>query len=123
MILPGFPVLIAGKMGPPSGQVVWSSQSLSESFIVPAGVFTICGLCVGRGGNGSTGNGSNIGGGGGGSGGENGIQRSAGGHGGDYGGGGGGGNNGQHSAGTGGDGAIRIIWGPGRSYPSSAGDI
>ncbi len=59
----------------------------------------------------------------GGSGGGNGgagYESGNGGNGGNYGGGGGGGGQGDYDGGAGGQGAVRIIWGPGRSYPDNA---
>lgn len=80
---------------------------------------------VGLYGLGSSGSGGSGGGGGGGSGGSNGQNAGSsgynGGNGGAYGGGGGGGYNHNNGvAGNGGGGAVRIIWGPGRSFPSNA---
>ena len=67
-----------------------------------------------------TGASSGYGGGGGGSAGDDGTAASnIGGDGGNYGGGGGGGQNGMHAGGSGKDGALRIIWGTGRAYPST----
>ena len=80
-------------------------------------------LGIGSTGTGGSGGGSNVGsGGGGGSGGTNGAVGGVtdGGNGGLYGGGGGGG---QNNAGTSGNGAVRIIWGAGRSYPSNAANV
>ncbi|WP_442489382.1 glycine-rich domain-containing protein [Halomonas litopenaei] len=61
-------------------------------------------------------------GGAGGSGGSSGKSGDNGGHGGTYGGGGGGGTygNGRGAGGSGAQGAVRIIWGPGRSFPDNA---
>jgi hypothetical protein len=73
---------------------------------------------LGAGSNGTAGSGGLGGGGGAGSGGSSGADGGDGGAGGNYGGGGGGG--GVSSAGgAGGSGALRIIWGAGRSYPST----
>jgi hypothetical protein len=58
--------------------------------------------------------------GGGGSGGGDGVWSSTRGNGGAYGAGGGGSYSGVHTGGHGGVGAVRIIWGPGRSFPSNA---
>lgn len=57
--------------------------------------------------------------GGGGSGGSAGIGK----NGGNYGGGGAGGRNGSTDGGVGGKGAVRILWGGGRSYPNNAADL
>ena len=81
---------------------------------------------LGAGSNGTAGTSGTAGiGGGAGSSGSNGAAGSsgAGGAGGAYGGGGGGASNGFSAGGAAGAGAIRIIWGAGRSYPSSAGDV
>ena len=77
---------------------------------------------LGAGSNGAAGSASG-GGGGGGSGGGAGNSGGAGGAGGNYGGGGGGGNV-DYAGGNGGGGALRILWGAGRSYPSTnTGDV
>ena len=77
---------------------------------------------LGAGTNGTAGSGSG-GGGGGGSGGAAGASGGSGSTGGAYGGGGGGGNV-DYAGGNGGGGALRIIWGAGRSYPSTnTGDV
>lgn len=72
---------------------------------------------LGAGSNGTAGSGSG-GGGGGGSGGGAGASGGTGSAGGAYGGGGGGGTT-DYAGGTGGIGGLRIIWGAGRSYPST----
>ena len=105
-----------------AGQQAWTS---SGTFTVPAGVTSICGLCIGAGGNGRSAV-SGIGAGGGGGGGADGTLSTGaanGGAGGAYGGGGGGGDV-VYSGGNGGAGAVRIICGAGRSYSSTnTGDV
>ena len=73
---------------------------------------------LGAGSNGAAGS-AGGGGGGGGSGGSAGTSGGAGGAGGAYGGGGGGGGGVSSAGGAGGSGALRILWGSGRSYPST----
>ncbi len=76
---------------------------------------------LGSGANGSGGNGWSATGGRGGSGGGTGATgNDTGGSGGNYGGGGGGAANNYNSSGRGAPGAVRIIWGPGRSFPDNA---
>ena len=128
-ITPGVLVLPINPNLPPS-QNTYTTPG-TYTWMVPPYVTEVSAVAVGGGGGarGSSSNGQG-GGGGGGSGGGNGVggNSGAGGSvGGSYGGGGGGSDNATGAgayAGAGAAGAVRIMWGPGRAFPSTnTGDL